>query len=177
MKTYLTERGAERLQAAIAAAEQELKNIREEKAVAYTASGDTWHDNPTFNALEQTEKRVAADIANKRQVLASAAKVSVVPRDTTRVALGSIVKYQTLNTQSGDPDCDWIEIGGYGESDFDNGLITYDAPLGRLLIGLESGVKRHGNVPAGKIEIEVLRFYQNWDDAVKDGAPPRSPEF
>ncbi len=177
MKTYLTERGADRLQAAIAAAEQELKKIREEKAVAYTASGDTWHDNPTFNALEQTEKRVATDIAQKRQILASSAKVSVVPRDTTRVALGSIVKYLTVNTLSGDTECAWIEIGGYGESDFDNGLVTYDTPLGRLLMGLEPGGKRQGSVPAGKIEIEVLRLYQSWDDAVKEGASPRSTEF
>ncbi len=61
MAVYLSKQGKELLGKRIEKALAELDAIRAEKEIAYTASGDTWHDNPGFNALEQAEHRKAVE--------------------------------------------------------------------------------------------------------------------
>ena len=51
----ITAEGKEKLQAQIEKLTKDLEKLREEKANAYVLTGDTWHDNPYFNQLEQAE--------------------------------------------------------------------------------------------------------------------------
>ena len=51
----ITEKGRENLQAQIEKLREDLKKLRDNKASAYTQTGDTWHDNPYFNQLERDE--------------------------------------------------------------------------------------------------------------------------
>ena len=54
-KIRITENGLECLNQKITEMEKLVKDIQAEKTIAYTASGDGWHDNPGFNQLEQKE--------------------------------------------------------------------------------------------------------------------------
>jgi hypothetical protein len=52
----ITLAGINLIQQNIGKLREELKYIREEKNIAYTLCGDTWHDNPHYNKLEQDER-------------------------------------------------------------------------------------------------------------------------
>ena len=56
MTVQITSQGRELVLKTIEEMKKDLKVLREEKNIAYTLCGDTWHDNPHFNKLEQDEK-------------------------------------------------------------------------------------------------------------------------
>lgn len=167
---YVTPDGLKVLREKLAEEERRLAAIREEKAVAYTASGDTWHDNPGFNQLEQAELRKARDIVDMRRLLASAVLREVEPRDLERASLGSIVLCSRSSPGGGDSEKVLFEIVGFGEGDPRAGKLPYYSPVGGALLGLEPGESRLVETPLGKVEYEVVELYPDWETASGSGA-------
>ena len=146
MPIYVTEAGFGLLKERLGKLEKELMALRKEKAVAYTESGDTWHDNPGFNALEQAEARKALDISDLRQKLGDAVVCTVEPRGLDQVRIGSIVRCRrTLEEEATTTVSTW-EVVGFGESNPKEKKVGYDTPVGEGLMGLRAGASRsrHG---------------------------------
>ncbi|OGG51350.1 hypothetical protein A2704_03760 [Candidatus Kaiserbacteria bacterium RIFCSPHIGHO2_01_FULL_54_36b] len=162
-RIYVSEAGLEALKERLKKEGEELAAIRAEKAHAYTATGDTWHDNPYFNRLEQDEKRKAGDTAELESLIASA-QVFVPNRNTTRVQLGSIVHMNRYYKVSGEEEEVVWEIVGYGETDAPKRQVAYNAPLARTLMGLHVGETAQSETPKGPAEYEVVALYASWDD-------------
>jgi transcription elongation GreA/GreB family factor len=169
---YVSPRGLELLNARLKQVSEELAAIRAEKSVAYTASGDTWHDNPTFNRLEQDENRKAREVAELSALVGSARVFSFETRNTARVQFGSIVHFRRYYKVSGEEEELVQEVAGYGETDTAKSHIAYNAPMMRALIGLRVGETKETSSPKGRVEYEVLGFYSTWEE-VPEGFRPR----
>ena len=165
MKIYLTKEGRNKLEAEIARLHTDLEKIRAEKAIAYTASGDCWHDNPGFNALEQREKKIAENISENNKLLQIAELVDITERNVSRVRLGSIVKIERYFVETDESFEDVWEIVGYGESDPENRKIAYNAPLAVILLEMKRGEIKTVNHPRkGPVDYELLGLYASWED-------------
>ncbi|MFH1531538.1 MAG: GreA/GreB family elongation factor [Pseudomonadota bacterium] len=173
MRIYLSSEGMERLRAAISRTREELAALRAEKAIAYTQSGDTWHDNPGFNDLEQQEHRKALQIRALEEQLRGAVLFVLERRPTERVALGAIVRFiaRPLTGVPGSRDGEEeqvFEIGGHEETDLKLRRIGYSSPLGRGLMGLAPGESQVTGAAGVEIEYEVVELLESWDE-VDDG--------
>lgn len=170
-KVYVSDAGFTALKARLEKAQRELTAITQEKAIAYTQSGDTWHDNPTFNKLEQDEARKAADVSELLRLVANA-EVYVFPeRNTKRVQLGSIVRFHRYYELTGKEEDEVWEIVGYGETAAPKKQVAYNSPLASALIGLAKGGTVEALTPRGSAEYEVLELYKSWEDVPEEFRP------
>lgn len=166
----VTPDGLERHRAKLAELQDQLKGIRAEKAVAYTASGDNWHDNPGFNKLEADERALARRIA-EQQTLVRGARIFHPPvrRQTDKVRLGAIVEFRRLYMDTSEPPMQAvIEISGYNETDLEHGKVGYNTPLAMSLLGLKLGEGRESTTPKGRAKFDVIVLYTSWDDVPED---------
>jgi len=165
MPTYISSRGNEMLRERLQKMRGNLRQIRREKAIAYTASGDTWHDNPGFNALEQTEKRQVEELSELENILASSTVVNIEPRPMNTVRLGAIVRCSRFDLGDLSETEEVWEIVGYGESDPGARRISYESPIASSLMGLAPGDARQVRTPSGAVEYTVISLHPNWESA------------
>lgn len=161
---YVSKAGLDMLKARLEELSEELRILRSEKAIAYTATGDTWHDNPYFNRLEQDEKRKAQEVAEFHGLVAIAQVFSCDKRNTTRVQIGSIVFLNRYYKVSGEEEQLVWEIVGYGETDVPQKRVAYNAPMAQALMGLHIGETGVSDGPKGSVEYEVIGLFSGWDD-------------
>lgn len=170
MPLYITENGKKILYKRIKLLEGEIKAIRDEKAIAYTASGDTWHDNPGFNALEQAEHRKVGETVDIKNKIDNAILCNTLIRNTSIVSVGSIIKCLRYIPNSDNEVFYTWEIVGIGESDPKNNKISYESPIGSNLMGLSIDEESEGVfLPSEnkKVTYEVIQFYSNWQEVSK----------
>lgn len=163
-KIFVSEEGLERLKTRLRQANEELAAIRAEKSTAYTQTGDTWHDNPYFNRLEQDERRKAEEVGELNTLVASAETFSPEKRNTSRVQLGSIVHLRRYYLVSGEEDEMVWEVVGYGETNVPKKQVAYDSPMAQALMGHHEGEVAQSNSPKGQVEYHVLGLFADWDD-------------
>jgi transcription elongation factor GreA len=163
MRIYVTNEGLEKLKKDLAEMTSRLETVKREKAIAYTASGDTWHDNPHFNKLQQDEEGIAKRVAEMQEVVTRAEVVYIPNRNTRQVRLGSIVRFYRRRSGSNENNIETWEIVGYGETDTEARKVAYNAPLAAALLGLAPGDISEGEAADGHVEYEVIRLYDNWE--------------
>lgn len=166
MPIYLTPKGHDILNARLQKAKADLEEIRKEKAIAYSVSGDGWHDNPGFNQLQMNEQTKIGEICDLQAKKAEAVLCTVTPRRTDVVAIGSIVSCERINEKTGEMQSRTWEIVGYGEADPTNNRIGYDSPIARALLRLSPGESRTAHSPNGEVTYQVLGLYASWEEAM-----------
>lgn len=163
MAVKVTPIGVNLIQENIEKLKSELKFVREEKNIAYTLCGDTWHDNPHFNKLEQDERSLEKRIMEIEKVLTSAIHIELNERNTDIVEIGSIVKCYCEYPDFTEEEV--YEIVGYGESNFEENKLFYDSPVAKNLLGLSAGDKVSFEIPAGTTTYTILEMYKDWAEA------------
>lgn len=161
----ITPESKQNLEQEVRKLQEELQALREEKLRAYNLTGDTWHDNPYFNSLEQQERALVAKIAETETILKEAELV-VQERSMDTVDIGSIIK--CLSVFDGEEEIEILELVGHGGTDVAHGKIHYESPTGHNLMGLHQGDTVTFDVPGGEITYQILRFYASWEDAEQD---------
>ena len=161
---YVSQEGLAALRARLDKSNEDLKRIRNEKSVAYTATGDTWHDNPYFNKLEQEERSKSQEVSEIESQMANAQVFTIDKRNTVRVQLGSILHLHRYFKVSGQEDELVWEVVGYGETDVKKLRVAYNAPMMQSLMGHSVGETAEATGPKGPVEYEVLALFANWDD-------------
>ena len=158
MKTILTKQGLEMLKIRLTRKIEELKTLREEKAHAYSASGDGWHDNPGWTQLGQQEEILAAEVFNLQEKISSSVIVETNKMDLDRVNIGCTVEYRMSKSNS--VSIQSMNIVGNGESDVRNKRISIDSPVGKALFNMRIGEEKEIHLPAGffKIKIESINY-------------------
>jgi transcription elongation GreA/GreB family factor len=159
-KIYITEAGKAMYQEKIMALKAKVADIQEEKSIAYTASGDGWHDNPGFNQLEQMEHRVINELTALLAKVESATVVVLEKRPTDTVQIGSLVRVVQHGPKPGQSQECVYEIVGHGESQVALKKIAYDTPIGKALLGKKAGDRVAVRIPAGQIELEIFELLQ-----------------
>jgi transcription elongation factor GreA len=167
MPVYLTSSGKKILMEELKKLYSSLEELTAEKNDAYNNSGDTWHDNPTFNELEQKEGRMMLKIQEKQKLLYNAVTIDTEQRNIERVAIGSIVVVEKHIKQenSYSASTETWEIVGFSESDPDHNKTAYNAPLGKILMNMKQGEVKKAKDPMGEIvEYRVLRLLADWEE-------------
>jgi transcription elongation factor GreA len=133
MPRYFTAKGMELFQ----------QNIREQRARVEMAQQDAgeaagpsydWHDNFGY---EDARRRTEME-ASRLQELVTAANGAIVfePLEQSDVArIGNTIAYWNSSLQKDQE----VTLGGYGELDQGQGLISYESPIGQALLGHSKG--------------------------------------
>lgn len=163
MPIYVSPEGLKKLKDEFNRHEAALKDLRKDKSEAYTLSGDTWHDNPYFNKLQQDEEALVRKMTELRATINDARVFVPEPRSLDRVRIGSIVRFSRHYKKTGEKTNEVREIVGFGETDIDKNRIAYNSPMGKDLIGMAPGDTKNGVLPKGPVEYEVIELYPDWD--------------
>ncbi|MDR2730331.1 MAG: GreA/GreB family elongation factor [Treponema sp.] len=164
MAIYLTSNGKEMLLEELKTLQKSLQELTDEKNFAYNNCGDTWHDNPTFNELEQKEGRMMLKIQEKQGIIYNAIIIDNGKRNIEKVAIGSIVMVEKYIKKEKTYSNEIWEIAGFSESDPENNKIAYNTPLGKILLNMKEGeVKEMENSIDGTVEYKVLKLLADWE--------------
>ena len=167
IKVYMSENAMQILKQKIVAQNNKIKEIQKEKSIAYTASGDGWHDNPGYNQLIQLEERAITELKTMEKRLSDSIIWPSKERNTEKVQIGSIVRYKLTNIKLNKIQEHTFEIVGSGESNFRDKLISYDSPIGNAIWEMPIGYKTEINLPIGLCKIEIIELYKDWIEVQK----------
>jgi transcription elongation factor GreA len=146
-----------------------LKATRPElaRAIEIARGHGDLSENGDYDAAKAKSGMTEAKIRDIEARLATAEVIDPRKLGTpTRVVFGSSVKIEDI--ESGEQRV--ISIIGNEESDVERGWISFEAPLGKCLIGKEVGDVARINLPAGARDYEVLEIFVDYEDAGEETA-------
>lgn len=155
MKTIVTKTGFESLKEKLSKKIEEIKQLREEKAHAYSASGDGWHDNPGWIQLGQQEEMLSNEISKLQQKITTAVIIDSSKIDGGKVQIGCEVEFLITRRAANNQQVQKISIVGNGESDIKNKRISFDSPMGSALCNMIIGEEKEVELPGGTVIIKI----------------------
>lgn len=157
MKRPMTPRGYNTLRAEL----MKLKAMRPEIArlIEVARGHGDLSENGDYDAAKEKSGMTEAKIRDIEARLAVAEVIDPRKLGTpARVVFGSSVKIEDVN--SGEQKV--LSIYGAEESDIEKGWISFEAPLGRALIGKEPGDVAKVALPGGAREYEILEIFVDY---------------
>lgn len=151
--TYYTEEGLEKLK-------QELHQLKTDgrakiaKAIAEARDKGDLSENAEYDAAKDAQGHHESKIAKLTEVLANARLIDESKLDASKVLALSIVKLR--NTKNGMEMT--YQLVSETEADLKSGKISVKSPIAQGLLGKSVGDKAEIDVPAGKIELEILEI-------------------
>jgi|SRR5579863_493719 len=108
-----------------------------------------WHDNFGF---EEARRRLDLESERLRSMtlVREQAQFYEFPVTPTRVGIGCHVAFMLGDVQRS------LTIGAWGEFSSQDGLVAYDSPIAKLIIGMEKGEFRDAVFQGKEVEIELL---------------------
>lgn len=158
MSNILTRKGRESLEKKLTEKQLELKLLLEEKAHAYTASGDGWHDNPGWIQIGQKEEVLSKEIGKLQDKLSNSKMIDINPNSIDKVQLGLYVTFEQLNLQTKKTIQMAFHIATDEEADIKKNIISMNSPIGKALYGLKVNQSASITLPAGDVELKVLKI-------------------
>jgi transcription elongation factor GreA len=148
----ITKRGEERLR-------EELRQLKSEArpkviaAIAEARAHGDLRENAEYHAAKEQQGFIEGRIAEIEGKLSAAQVIDVTKMEANgKVIFGTTVK--VADTESGDEMR--YQIVGDDEADAKNGLISYNSPIARALIGKLEGDVAFVAAPGGQRELEIL---------------------
>lgn len=160
---YITPQGKKRLEEKRIAQNLKIRDIQEEKAIAYTASGDGWHDNPGYNQLIQLEERAIKELKDLEKQI-NDSLLWLQNNDLKSVQINSIVKISMQSPKDAKPREVFFEIVGHNESVLAEKKMSYTSPIGNAIYECEINQEKEVIIPAGKTKIKILGIFGNWNN-------------
>jgi transcription elongation GreA/GreB family factor len=149
MITYFSKTGLHRLEQKIVEQGQLVveagQQVGEEAGIACD-----WHDNFGF---EEARRRLDIESGRLKTLksLREHAQLAPLPHiDSDRVGIGSKVSFHLGEIQKS------LVIGAWAETLPKSGMVAYDSPIAKLVIGMHVGEIRDVNFQGKDIEIEVI---------------------
>ena len=147
----MTKYGYEKLQ-------KELKDLKETKRPAVIKAieeakehGDL-KENAEYHAAREQQKLIDQRIAELSELLQCAKVIDPSEFEHEKISFGSTV---TLEDMDSEEEVTYTIVGGC-ESNPDIGLISFNSPLAKQLLGKEEGDEVSVTLPGGKKEFEVI---------------------
>src|ERR1700748_1360489 len=147
---YFTKEGLEKLK-------QELKTTGRTKisnAIAEARDKGDLSENAEYDAAKEAQGLHEAKIAQMQETVANARLLDESKLDTSKVLALSIVKIKNVRngaTMS-------YQLVSESEADLKSGKISVASPIAKGLLGKKVGEKTEIQVPAGKMEFEILEI-------------------
>lgn len=151
MKLYFTKRGYIKLRDEIEAVEKQLKDTQGQTAEVAELGGDQWHDNAGYDQLVIDIRGLDKRLSQMHETLSNAVVIPAA-KNAENVAIGTQIRVIRDNQET------ILSILGYGESDPQLGVLAYNTPLAKLLMGKKKGEKIKGNIGDKPTEIEILEI-------------------
>ncbi len=143
--------GYEKLQAEV----KELRDVKRPavvKAIEEALEHGDLKENAEYHAAKEQQKQIDQRLAELAEILGNAKIVDPSELEHAKVSFGSSVTLEDLD--SGE-EVTYTIVGGC-ESDPDRGLISFNSPLAKQLLGKEEGDEVVVTLPGGKKEFEVV---------------------
>jgi transcription elongation factor GreA len=151
--TYYTQDGLERLK-------EELHTLKTSgrqaisKAIAEARDKGDLSENAEYDAAKEAQGLHEAKISKLENTLASARLIDESKLDTSKVLALSIVKIKNVKNGT----TMQYQLVAETEADLKTGKISVKSPIAQGLLGKSVGDKTEIQVPAGKIEFEILEI-------------------
>ena len=142
--------GYEKLQAEV----KELKEVKRPgvvKAIEEALEHGDLKENAEYHAAKEQQKNIDARLAELQEILGNAQIVDPSELEHAKVSFGSTVVMTDLDT---DEEVTYTIVGG-AESNPDMGLISFNSPLAKQLLGKEEGDEVKVRLPGGEKEFEI----------------------
>lgn len=150
MTNPITKQGFDAIQAEL---DHLIKVEREELKVTIAEArelGDL-KENAEYHAAKEKQGSVEGRISQLQGVIASSEVIDPSSISSDKIVFGATVTILNIDTDESLT----YKIVGEPESDMKKGLISYNSPLGKALIGKEEGDEVVVRAPKGNIEYEV----------------------
>ena len=122
------------------------------KAIEEAADLGDLKENAEYHAAKERQSQIDDRIAELQDILGRAQIVDPSTLEHARVSFGSTVVLCDLDT---DDELTYTIVGGC-ESNPSTGLISFNSPLAKQLLGKEEGDEFKARLPKGEVEYEVL---------------------
>lgn len=149
MVRYLTPEGLERLKKEL----DYLENVKRKEIterIKHTASFGDLKENAAYDEAKEAQGFLERRILELRRIISTARLIK--KNNTGEVQVGS-----TVLLNSGDKK-EKFQIVGPDEADISNGKISYQSPLGKIILGKTKGSKVIIKTPSGKAEYKILEI-------------------
>ncbi|QOP41749.1 transcription elongation factor GreA [Sulfurimonas marina] len=142
--------GYEKLQAEV----KDLKEVKRPgvvKAIEEALEHGDLKENAEYHAAKEMQKNIDNRLAELQELLGNAQIVDPSELEHAKVSFGSTVIMTNLDT---DEEVTYTIVGG-AESNPDMGLISFNSPLAKQLLGKEEGDDVKVRLPGGEMEFEI----------------------
>ena len=142
--------GYERLQSEV----KELKEVKRPgvvKAIEEALEHGDLKENAEYHAAKEMQKNIDNRLAELQEILGNSQIVDPSELEHAKVSFGSTVVMTNLDT---DEQVTYTIVGG-SESNPDIGLISFNSPLAKQLLGKEEGDEVKVRLPGGEKEFEI----------------------
>ncbi|MBU0721389.1 transcription elongation factor GreA [bacterium] len=143
--------GYEKLQAEV----KDLKTVKRPQTVKDIEEalehGDL-KENAEYHAAKEQQRLIDGRLAELAELIGSAKIVDPSELEHARISFGSTVVVCDLDT---DEEMTYVIVGGC-ESNAANGLISFNSPLAKQLLGHEEGDELKVRLPGGVKELEIV---------------------
>jgi transcription elongation factor GreA len=155
---YFTEAGYQKLKNEIEALEKFIKQDIAKEIAAAREHGDL-KENAEYDAAKAKQESYMAKLGQLQQRFSNARIIRKQDLPADIVTLGKKVKIRDV--ESGDED-NYIILGD-GETDIDNGIISYQSPLAQALMKHKQGDTVEVQLPRAvkKYEILAVEFFED----------------
>ncbi len=133
----------------------ELESVERPKisaAIAEARDKGDLSENAEYDAAKEAQGLLELKISKLKNLIANARVLDETKIDTSKILLYSIVKIKNISNK--------VEMSytivPESEADIKLGKISVTSPIASALLGKQSGDKITVNVPAGKIQFEIL---------------------
>lgn len=151
--TYYTQEGLDKLKEEL----HKLKTVDRaaiSKAIAEARDKGDLSENAEYDAAKEAQGMHEAKIAKMENILSSARLIDESKLDLTKVLALSIVKIKNVNNGA----TMTYQLVPESEADLKTGKISVKSPIAQGLLGKSVGDKTEIQVPAGKMEFEILEI-------------------
>ena len=142
--------GYEKLQAEV----KELKEVERPgvvKAIEEALEHGDLKENAEYHAAKEQQKNIDNRLGELQEILGSSQIVDPSELAHTKISFGSTVVMTNLDTNE---EVTYTIVGGC-ESNPDIGLISFNSPLAKQLLGKEEGDEVKVRLPGGQKEFEI----------------------
>ena len=154
LKFYFAKEDYDKLLANIENIRKRVKKIGQEMGASCQEGAETFHDNFAYEDGERQQIMLTKRYTELKRMLENSVVIEKTEQKDKAI-FGNIVTYEDLDSEEKKT----VEISSYMILREKRGnLISYNSPLGRLLLGAEEGEIKKGKI-AGKIKkIEIINI-------------------
>ena len=151
MKTPMTVKSHQYLQTELHRLKT-VERVKASKAIEIARAHGDLSENAEYDAAKEAQGMIEAKIRDYESKLATAQVIDITKLSGTKVVFGATVELSDADTGAEKI----VVIVGDDETDAEKGLVSYQSPLARALIGKEEGDLAKVRLPVGEKEYEIL---------------------